>query len=302
MSDTEESRRPIRHAGLPARLKDYELDENLSKQMGGAEGGENSPDIGAIPRTPRDRIEVTVNALERENEHLANELKLQKLLLKNKKLKEELSASVEPQESKPKTLKELRKSSKLASAVEKKQKALVGDLLNEDSSDSSSGTYSKSSEGENVVDNQSCLDLKYKKFRLKKNKNTSKSGASRKASDKAVYNVAWPHEYAGSEDVDFANLSIPALVRGENYIIHNIEPIEYKQHRADHLTQLMYLSEQYIWTNILAFHKDVLYEIESGRASWKNSFDSIKARRLNQSSSAVLFGISEGYLQIQRQP
>ena len=137
-------------------------------------------------------------------------------------------------------------------------------------------------QGETRVDSQSCLDLKYNKFKLKRNKNSSKSGASRRASDKAIYNIAWSHEYAGSEDVEFANLSIPALVRGENYIIHHIEPDEYKQYRANHLTQLMYLIEQYAWSNSLTFHKDVLYEIESGRASWKSSFDNIKARRLNQ--------------------
>ena len=28
----------------------------------------------------------------------------------------------------------------------------------------------------------------------------------------------------------------------------------------------MYYSEQFSWSNILAFHKDVLYEIEAGRA------------------------------------
>ena len=117
---------------------------------------------------------------------------------------------------------------------------MVGDLLNEDSESSSGTESSKSSEGEKIIDNQSCLKLKYNKFKLKRNKNTLKSGASRRASDKAIYNIAWPHEYAGSEYVEYANLSIPALVRGENYIIHHIEPDEYKQYRADHLTQLMY--------------------------------------------------------------
>ena len=95
-SDTEESERHTRHAGLPARFKDYELSNNLSKKLSGAEASEdvaNSKDfhdIGPIPHTPKDKIDVTVSALEKENELLANELKLQQLLLTNKKLKEEL--------------------------------------------------------------------------------------------------------------------------------------------------------------------------------------------------------------------
>ena len=252
-SDTEESERPTIHAGLPARFKDYELSNNLSKVLSGAEASEdvaNSKDfhdIGPIPRTPKDKIDITVSALEKENELLANELKLQQLLLTNKKLKEELSGSqVKPKDLKTKTslasLQDLRKDKKLQTVVDKKQRSLVGNLLNEDSESSSGTESSKSSEGEKIIDNQSCLKLKYNKFKLKRNKNTSKSGASRRASDKAIYNIAWPYEYAGSEDVEYANLSIPVLVRCENYIIHHIEPDEYKQYRADHLTQLMYLS------------------------------------------------------------
>jgi hypothetical protein len=78
------------------------------------------------------------------------------------------------------------------------------------------------------------------------------------------------------------SLSIPALVRGENFIVHNIEPTDYKNKRAEHLTQHMYYSEQYTWHNVLSFHKDILREIEAGRASWNEYFEFIKARRLNQ--------------------
>jgi hypothetical protein len=68
------------------------------------------------------------------------------------------------------------------------------------------------------------------------------------------------------------SLSIPALVRGENFIIHNIEPTDYKHKRAEHLTQLMYYSVHYTWHNVLAFHKDVLREIEAGGASWNDNY------------------------------
>ena len=65
-TDTEESGRPPRHAGLPARFKDFELSPCLSKSPSGAEGGDNSTDFGPIPRTPKDKIDFT--ALEKENE------------------------------------------------------------------------------------------------------------------------------------------------------------------------------------------------------------------------------------------
>ena len=68
----------------------------------------------------------------------------------------------------------------------------------------------------------------------------------------------------------------------EIYIMHHIEPECYKQGRADHITQLMYYSKQFVWNNALDFHKDVLPEIESGRESWGMSFDYLKARCLNQ--------------------
>ena len=48
-------------------------------------------------------------------------------------------------------------------------------------------------------------------------------------------------------------LSIPALVRGENFIVHNIEPTDYKNKRAEHLTPDMYYIEQYTWHNVLSF-------------------------------------------------
>ena len=144
---------------------------------------------------------------------------------------------------------------------------------------SSSSTTTSSDEGE-ILSN--IKTLQYPKFKHKKNKTVSKSGSSRKASDKAIYHIAWPHEYAGSDDIEYSSLSLPALVRGENYVIHHLEPELYKEKRAEHLTQLMYFSEQFSWSNIVAFHKDILHEIESGRASWNSSFDHVKARRLNQ--------------------
>ena len=116
---------------------------------------------------------------------LANELKLQQLLITNKKLNDELSGSY----AKPKICnlelwsllcglcktsekKNKKKKQQLQTAINKKQRTLVGDLLNEDSESSSGAEFSsnKCRGGENVVDSQSCLELKYDKFRIKRKK------------------------------------------------------------------------------------------------------------------------------------
>lgn len=57
--------------------------------------------------------------------------------------------------------------------------------------------------------------------------------------------IVWPHEFSGSDDIGLMSLSIPALVRGENFAFHNIKPTDYKHKRAEHLIQLMYNSEKY---------------------------------------------------------
>ena len=143
------------------------------------------------------------------------------------------------------------------------EKDIVGQIFKETHADSSKSD----SEGEIMGNQLNMLTFEYNNFKPKKNKSLSKSGASRKASDRTIYHVAWPHEYSGREDIDYSSLGIPALVREETYIIHHIEPECYKQGRANHLTQLMYryYSEQFVWNNVLDFHKDVLHGTESGR-------------------------------------
>ena len=128
------------------------------------------------------------------------------------------------------------------------------------------------------------MDLKskyssYKKLKQKKQRR-DKSGITRKASDKALFDVAWPQEFCGNGDLTYDDLSLPALVRGENFIINNIGPPKFSKLRANHLMQLMYFSEQFSFGNVLKYHHDILKDIESGRASWKSNFDSIRARRL----------------------
>jgi len=225
-------------------------------------------------KTPKQSLNETLSALEEENQKILDELRLHELLEKNKDLKQKLKQTDLKQKHDKTTTKVtlggLRKDEELKQKVKDKQSRLVGKLF-----------LSDDSEGEDKFP-QTIKTLKFPRFKIKKNKDLSKSGSSRKSSDKAIVHVAWPHEFAGSDDIDFMSLSIPALVRGENFIIHNIEPTDYKNKRAEHLTQLMYYSEQYTWHNVLAFHKDILREIEAGRASWNDNFEIIKARRLNQ--------------------
>ena len=271
---------------------DFEADTHnqvtmsISSTPAKSESGAMAIDPKKIIKTPKQSLDETLSALEQENEKLLEELKLRELVETNKSLKQQIKqADVKAKkknddESSKFDIELLRKDKDLKHKISEKQKKLVGKLLSSEE-DSDSGT---DSEGEAQF-LQTLKSLSYPKFKLKKNKNISKSGSSRKSSDKAIYHVAWPHEFAGSDDIEFTSLSMPALVRGENYIIHHVEPSEYRDKRAEHLTQLMFYSEQFIWSDVLAFHKDVLREIETGRASWNDNFDYIKSRRLHQSHS-----------------
>ena len=250
-----------------------------------SEDGASAIDAEKMGKSPKQSLDETLSALEEENEKLLEELKLRELVETNKSLKQKLKQTgskpkqrVDDDESSKFDLGLLRKDKGLKQKITEKQKSLVGKLLSSDEDSDSDAD----SEGEAQL-SQTLKSLNYPKFKLKKNKNISKSGSSRKSSDKAIFHVAWPHEFAGSDDVEFMSLSMPALVRGENYIIHNVEPAEYRDKRAEHLTQLMFYSEQFIWSDVLAFHKDVLREIETGHASWNDNFDFIKSRRLHQS-------------------
>ncbi|XP_063430650.1 uncharacterized protein LOC134712741 isoform X2 [Mytilus trossulus] len=256
--------------------------ENLSSTPDKSENGALETMAGNVPKTPKQSLDETLSALEQENEKLLEEIKLRELVEKNKTLKKKLkqtdfNVKQKQDQTNKIDLKSLRKDEDLKQKITEKQKGLVSKLFISDDSDSDT-----ESEGE-IHFTQTFKTLNYPKFKLKKNKNLSKSGSSRKSSDKAIFHIAWPHEFAGSDDIEFMSLSMPALVRGENYIIHNIEPAEYRDKRAEHLTQLMFYSEQFIWSDVLAFHKDVLREIETGRASWNDNFEFCKARRLHQS-------------------
>ena len=68
---------------------------------------------------------------------------------------------------------------------------------------------------------------------------------SLEASDKAVFDVAWPQEFYGNGDLTYDDLSLPVLVRGETFIINNMEPSKFSKLRANNLIQLLYFSEQF---------------------------------------------------------
>ena len=207
---------------------DFEADTHnqvtmsISSTPAKSESGAMAIDPNKIIKTPKQSLDETLSALEQENEKLLEELKLRELVETNKSLKQQIKqADVKAKkknddESSKFDIELLRKDKDLKHKISEKQKKLVGKLLSSEE-DSDSGT---DSEGEAQF-LQTLKSLSYPKFKLKKNKNISKSGSSRKSSDKAIYHVAWPHEFAGSDDIEFTSLSMPALVRGENYIIHH---------------------------------------------------------------------------------
>ena len=73
-----------------------------------------------------------------------------------------------------------------------------------------------------------------KKLKQKKHKK-GKSGITRKSSDQALFEVARSQEFCGNGDLEFDSLSLTALVRGETFIINNIEPKPYAKACAEHL-------------------------------------------------------------------
>ena len=241
-----------------------------------------------------EKLNETLSAIEQENEILEKELRLQELMKKNNKLKKSIvTVSGGKTLEAKKTIKEseqnehLRANKKIASETMKKENDILAAILNEPETDDEDPDDSAGEQLEAIGQPLKTKKLSYTVFPIntkKLLKDRSKSGSSRKASDMALYDVAWPHEYAGSEDIAFTSLSIPAFVRGENFIINNIEPEEYRRGRSEHLTLIMSFSEQYPWSDVLLYHQDVLHEIESGRASWccnHGDFDRLKARRLN---------------------
>ena len=69
-SDSEEtsSKRPIRNAGMPAKYGDYVMGGGLTSNDDETHDSLES-DIGSAA-TPKQRLDVTVRALERENESI----------------------------------------------------------------------------------------------------------------------------------------------------------------------------------------------------------------------------------------
>jgi hypothetical protein len=140
-------------------------------------------------KTPKQSAKETLSALEEENQKILDELRLRELLEKNEDLEKKLKQTDLKQKHDNTitevTLGGLRKDEELKQKVKDKQSRLVGKLFLSDDSDSDSD-----SEGENRFP-QTIKTLKYPRFKIKKNKNLSKSGSSRKSSDKAFFHAAW---------------------------------------------------------------------------------------------------------------
>lgn len=243
-------------------------------------GSENSVrQEGEIPVSKS--LNQTLAALESENNRMIEEIQLQRAIHVNDKLKKKLAGlkikAPTPKTSPENLLASMKKDKKLSKKAKKLQKSLL--KFESDSASSSSSSSSSEDESSSESPDVKSKHSKYKKLKHKKQKR-DKSGITRKASDKAVFDVAWPQEFCGNGDLSFDELSLTALVRGETFIINNIEPVKFAKLRGNHLMQLMYFAEQFTFNNVLKFHHDVLKDIESGRATWDSNFDNIRARRL----------------------
>ena len=225
-------------------------------------------------------LNKTLAALESENNRMIEEIQLHRAIHVNGNLKKKLAGlkikATTPKSNPENVLASMRKDKKLSKKAKQLQKSLL--KFESDSSSSSSSEDESSSES---LDVKSKI-IKYKKKLEQKKQRRDKSGITRKASDKAVFDVAWPQEFCGNGDLTFDELSLTALVRGETYIINNEEPLKFAKLQGNHLMQLIYFAEQFTFNNVLKFHhKDVLKDKESGRATWDGNFDSIRARRLD---------------------
>ena len=202
-----------------------------------------------------------------------NECDTKKTTKHKKKIKDSKKQTV-----KLPTLKELRASDK----VSKQAKLLTRQFIDQTSSTSSSDTDSDSSESE---DDQGAKiegnDLPYILFKDKQ-KRKAVSGEARAAKDRVKYDVPWPHEHAQIKSLNYSDkdFGLTQLVRGEIFIMHNIEKATTSSLRQKHLINLLYLAEKFPFSEIKDFHAEVLRSIERGHKNWSNTFSEEQCRTL----------------------
>ncbi|VDI77636.1 Hypothetical predicted protein [Mytilus galloprovincialis] len=101
-------------------------------------------------------------------------------------------------------------------------------------------------------------DFPYLLFKDKQ-KRKAVSGEARVAKDRVKYDVQWPHEHAQTKSLSYSDedFGFVQLVRGELFIMHNIEEQAISMLRQKHLINLLYLAGKYPFTEIKDFHAEV---------------------------------------------
>ena len=117
-----------------------------------------------------------------------------------------------------------------------------------------------------------------------KKKRKTKSGMSKKASDKIKMLQVWPHavlqyEFV-SENISFSNLAFRMFVAGElELLTSKISKVEY-QGRMRLLKKMVCYSSLYKWKHLLKFYAAWLRRIEMGMNSWEDDSAQIEVAML----------------------
>ncbi|CAG2252378.1 unnamed protein product [Mytilus edulis] len=137
-------------------------------------------------------------------------------------------------------------------------------------------------------------DFPYLLFKDKQ-KRKAVSGEARAAKDRVKYDVPWPHEHAQTKSLSYSDedFGFVQLVRGELFIMHNIEEQAISMLRQKHLINLLYLAEKYPFTEIKDFHAEVLRSVERGHKHWSHTFSEEQGRTLVSALKMDLRGRTE---------
>jgi len=243
-------------------------------------------------------LDKTIEELTIQNKELERELleKKNALLLKqmnscdsekSKVKADTLKGKTKTKDSKHKTvptklptLSELRASDK----VRKQAKMLTQKILDDSSSSSSDSESKVDSSDTESEPNKADMKGKNVPYALFKDKQKRKavSGEARAAKDRVKFDVPWPHEYAQVKSLNYSDkdFGLTQLVRGEVFIMHNIEKSVTSTLRQKHLINLLYLAEKFPFSEIKDFHAEVLRSIERGHKTWSQTFSEEQGRTL----------------------
>ena len=113
----------------------------------------------------------------------------------------------------------------------------------------------------------------------RKERKGKKSGKDQTLTCNVKFPQKWPHSHLAQQFVNqkkkFEELSIGEFCAGYTNILRSAKGSE-RKYRLEHLEELMYLSTQYHWRNVLNYHGAVLIEIERGNKFWGDAFQSLR--------------------------